>query len=285
MSVLIAIKKYFIIKLLFFLIFVLIGLIITFLVLRMVTALDIFNVLVTMSSSLAALTGSIIALSIPFIMKKLEDKKKAEEKELITRKMLIIIRNLIMYCLNYWHLRKKIKIPEDKINIILQKFKKGSSILANLEDLKSNKNILPRINTVFREVHENTIRFGQDSTANDRYDIFINDRYLITINYNYAIKLDETYLITHDINIYDLLKNKRNLDIDIQDCNKSFKNIIYACKGKHNIELKFNKSLQIYKCEICNNLKVKNGKNFCLKDKNFLEDLDYICENFNLKKI
>ena len=43
-------------------------------------------------------------LLIPFLMRDLDKKKQKERTEVDLKNMLIVIRNLIMYCLNYYHL-------------------------------------------------------------------------------------------------------------------------------------------------------------------------------------
>ena len=146
--------------------------------------------------------------------------------------MLIVIRNLIMYCLNYYHLKDNLNLKEEQINHLLNRFRKGSSTLAHLESLRIHKEILHMINTVFWEIQENIWIPTDFSPPEHRYEIYVDDWLLIVINKKFIAKLENYYIKTHDINLYDLLTNQKNLNIKLEDINESFNIIKYQKCGR-----------------------------------------------------
>lgn len=66
-----------------------------------------FDILISILSSLAVLLSGIIALSIVFLSNKMNKVKEKDNEKEDLKNMLIVVRNIIMYCLNFWYLRKR----------------------------------------------------------------------------------------------------------------------------------------------------------------------------------
>jgi len=216
-------------------------------------------------------------------MRDLDKKKQKKRTEEDLQNMLIVIRNLIMYCLNYYHLKDNLNFKEEQINHLLNRFRKGSSILAHLESLRIHKEILHMINTVFKEIQENIRIPTNFSPPEHRYEIYVDDWLLIIINKKFIAKLENYYIKTHDINLYDLLTNQKNLNIKLEDINESFNIIKAACNTQFEIDLKFDKIIYLKICEECDYLKSEYQEDVCTKDQKKISKLKSTCEDF--KKI
>jgi len=239
-----------------------------------------YDILIKTISSLTASLGIITALFIPFLMRDLDKKKQKKRTEIDLKNTLIVIRNLIMYCLNYYHLKDNLNFKEEQINNLLNRFRKGSSILAHLESLRIHKEILHMINTVvveIQEIHRIPTNF---SPPKHRYEIYVDDWLLIVISKKFIVKLENYYIKTHDINLYDLLTNQKNLNIKLEDINKSFNTIKAACKTQFDFDLKFDKTIYLMICKECDYLKSEYQEYICTKNQKKISKLKSTCEDF-----
>lgn len=233
---------------------------------------------ITVFTGIAYLFSALIALSIPFITKEVDGIEEKDKEKAELKNMLIVLRNLIMYCINYWNLKKIFSNDEKKLNLILQKLKKGLSIIAHLESLKMHKDILHKINTILRENSDPNIK---SPLTNEKYEIFINDEFLILIDSKYVVGDETSFTFEHDINLYDLIRNKKNLNIDIKDLNNLFDKINYSCKTQFDYDIKLKRGVYLNICETCVHLqKVEEMNFFCLKTNKNVEKLNNICENY-----